>query len=69
MIRNLGYQRNISGRHEDDQESFSGRPQPFSGRRGDVDTQIFLACSFSSLCGNPACCLTGFSKPIRVSSE
>ena len=30
-------------RREDDQKLLSGRPQPFSGRRGHVDTQIFLA--------------------------
>ena len=46
MIRNLGYQRKFSDHHEDDQESFSGRPQPFSGRRGHVDTHIFLACRY-----------------------
>ena len=42
MVRNLGYQRKCSGRHEDDQDSLSGRPQLFPGRRGHVDTQIFL---------------------------
>ena len=42
MVRNLGYLRKFSGCHEDDQEQFSGRPQPFSGRRGHVDTHIFL---------------------------
>ena len=45
VVRNLGNQRKCSGRHEDDQELFSGRPQHLSGRRGHVDTQIFLACT------------------------
>ena len=39
----------ISGRHEDDQDSFSGRPQPYSGRLGHVDTEIFLACKSSKI--------------------
>ena len=34
----------------DDQTSISGRPQPFSGRRGQVDTQIFLACPTLPVC-------------------
>ena len=43
MVRNLGYQRKSSGRHEDVQESFSGRPQPFSGRRGHMGTARYSA--------------------------
>ena len=50
MVRNLGYQRKCSGRHEDDQELFSGRPQPLSGRRGHLDTQVFLACGYINMC-------------------
>ena len=43
VARNLGNHRKDSGRHEEDQTSVSGRPHPFSGRRGHMDTHIFLA--------------------------
>ena len=41
-IEKLYWIRPISGRQEDDQNSIPGRPQPFSGRRGHVETHIFL---------------------------
>ena len=68
MVRILGYQRKCPGRHEDDQEKFSGRPQPFSGRRGHVDTQTFLAWLLG-LRHRASCGLLGLVYVFQVSAE